>query len=84
MIYALTKKLLGILVTSFFSACAFMKYWSGLYSVDTQKMIKEGVDLMLKTANKLVGRKGRASNVLLLKDKEAASEDEGDGSGGGF
>jgi hypothetical protein len=47
-------------------------------------MIKEGVDLMLRTAIKLVGRKGRSPKVLLLKDKEAASKDEGDGSGGGF
>jgi hypothetical protein len=41
-----------------------------------QKIIKDGVDLMLRTVMKLVGEKGRTQKVLLLEDKEATTTEE--------
>jgi hypothetical protein len=49
-----------------FSTCSFMRYWSGLHSVDTQKAIDEGVDLMLKTAFKLLGKQAKTVHGPLL------------------
>jgi hypothetical protein len=39
-----------------FSACSFMRYWAGLHSAEAQEMINSGVDLMAKTAAKILGR----------------------------
>jgi hypothetical protein len=36
-------------------ACAFMKYWAGLYPEDTQQLISSGVAVMMKTAMHLLG-----------------------------
>jgi hypothetical protein len=50
-----------------YSACLFMRYWSGLYPDDTQEMIKEGVQTMLKTAIKILeqNRDGQVPRMLL-------------------
>jgi hypothetical protein len=49
-----------------FSACSFMQYWTGLQSLDTQKAIDEGVNLMLKTAFKLLGKQAKTVHGPLL------------------
>jgi hypothetical protein len=62
-----------------YSTCTFMYYWPGLYPEDTQKLINDGVDLMMKTSIKLLGRKD-GSSALALKDKDSdmPSDAEGD------
>jgi hypothetical protein len=50
-------------------ACAFMRYWAGLYPEETQKMINAGVDSMMKTALKLLGKQGSESPKLAVKGK---------------
>jgi hypothetical protein len=37
-----------------------MRYWAGLYSEDTWKVIEEGVELVLQTAE-AAGQEGKAS-----------------------
>jgi hypothetical protein len=60
-----------------------MSYWSGLYPEDTQKLIKDGVDLMMKTAIKLLGRKDDSSTLALKnKDSDMPSDVEDDQEGG--
>jgi hypothetical protein len=51
----------------------FIRYWAGLYQEDTQRTITAGVDLMMRTALKLLGKQGGAAPTLLIKDK--AEED---------
>jgi hypothetical protein len=38
------------------SACSFMMYWAGLYSDETQVVIRSGVETMLSTAFRILGR----------------------------
>jgi hypothetical protein len=60
-----------------YTTCAFMHYWAGLYSEDTWKVIKEGVELMLQTTVKLLGKMARwAGHVLAIEDKRAPTDDE--------
>jgi hypothetical protein len=39
----------------FFSACAFMRYWSGLYSEETWVVIRFGVETMMRTVFRILG-----------------------------
>jgi hypothetical protein len=39
-----------------FSACAVMRYWVDLYPEETQELITSGVDLMMRTTMKLLGK----------------------------
>lgn len=57
-----------------FSAVAFMRYWAGMHSEDTQRMISMGVNLMVNTAMKLMRRRGDASVPLTIREVE--SEDD--------
>jgi hypothetical protein len=41
-----------------FAACAFMKYWAGLYPEEAQRLINNGVEVMMRTALKLLGKDG--------------------------
>jgi hypothetical protein len=52
------------------SACAYMRYWACLYPELAKEVIEEGVDVMLKTTIKLVGRKkARTSGrILMIED----------------
>jgi hypothetical protein len=61
-----------------FSACAFMWYWAGLYPEETWKLIKEGINLMMKIAIKLVGEKEGNKPMPTLKDNESATSHEDD------
>jgi hypothetical protein len=57
-----------------------MCYWSGLYPEDMQNLIKERVDLNLKTAIKLIGGGGKLKKELMdavaNKDVEGGSKDK--------
>jgi hypothetical protein len=72
------KKLIKNPIEIIFSACALMHYWAGLYPEETQRLIKEGVDLMMKTAIKLIGSKERPHGVPALQGggHEATRGDE--------
>jgi hypothetical protein len=59
-----------------FYACALLQYWACLYPEDTQKMIAIGVELMMKTALRLLGKNGGGAQVLALKDAEDDKDDE--------
>jgi hypothetical protein len=65
------KKLIKNPIDIIFSACIFMRYWVGLYPEDTQQMIREGVDLMTRTALKLIGER----TLSQLPAIEAGDED---------
>jgi hypothetical protein len=67
------KKVLKILYTT----CAFMRYWASLYPEPTQKVIEEGMELMLQTAIKLLSKKARRlDQSLMIEDKKASTNDE--------
>jgi hypothetical protein len=52
-----------------FSSCAFMQYWIEFYLEETHKLTEDGVDLMMKTAIKLMREKERNMKGLRLKEK---------------
>jgi hypothetical protein len=66
-----------------FSSIAFMHYWAGMHSEDTQKMISMGVNLMVSTTMNLMRRRGDTAVPLTIweveseDDDEEASEDKG-------
>jgi hypothetical protein len=55
-----------------------MRYWSGLYQEGTQKAISDGVDLMLRTVIKLLGKQGEGKKTQLMIDA-SESNDNPDG-----
>jgi hypothetical protein len=62
-----------------YSACAFMRYWASLYLAVMKEAIGEGVDLMLQTAIRLLGRKAKVpKTTLAIKDKKTTSHDDDD------
>jgi hypothetical protein len=65
------------------SACAFMRYWASLYPGITKEVIEEGVDVMLWTAIKLLGRKkGKTLGmVLMIEDKNPQNTEDEDPDG---
>jgi hypothetical protein len=48
-----------------YAACAFMQYWTGLYKEDTKKMINAGVDLMMKTMLKFLGKETALAKIVI-------------------
>jgi hypothetical protein len=56
---------------------AFMRYWSGLYPEVTKEVIEKGVNLMLQTAIRLLGKKAKAIGVVLaIEDKKTSNPDD--------
>jgi hypothetical protein len=60
-----------------------MFYWAGLYSEETQAVIRSGVDTMMRTAYMIPGGRARPTAVLRIAggDDEARqeeSDEEGD------
>jgi hypothetical protein len=51
-----------------FSVCSFMRHWAGLHSDEEQEMVKSGVDLLVKTAVKILGRRKDGRSTLVLTD----------------
>jgi hypothetical protein len=64
------------LIEIILSACAIMCYWAGLYSESSQKMIKDGVNLMMKTAIRLIG--SQAGDKPKLMDNTPDDATRGD------
>jgi hypothetical protein len=60
------KKLIKNPIEILILACAFMCYWTGRYPEDTQKMIQEGVGLMMKTVIKIMGTSEGAPSVTAI------------------
>jgi hypothetical protein len=60
-----------------------LSYWAGLYPEDTQKLIKDGVDLMMKTAIRLLGKKSgnNSATAPALMVREAATTEVDDEAG---
>jgi hypothetical protein len=52
----LEKKLIKNPNEIIYSTCSFMHYWTGLYPEGMQQTISEGIDLMLRTAVKMLGK----------------------------
>jgi hypothetical protein len=57
---------------------AFIRYWAGLYREETQHMIKDGVEVMMKTALKLIGKQEDRKHVPALEGRNDTkpTEDE--------
>jgi hypothetical protein len=73
------KKMLTNPINIIFSACAFIQYWVGLYPEETQQLTKDGVEVLMKTALKLIGKQENRKQVPALKEKVAGTtEDERD------
>jgi hypothetical protein len=72
------KKVLKNPLEIIISACALMCYWAGLYSESPQKMIKDGVNLMMKTAIRLIGSQaGDKPKLMNGTPEDATGGDEG-------
>jgi hypothetical protein len=63
-----------------FAACAFLRYWAGLQNEETRQLINSGVDLMMRTAMKLLSKKEGPKPVMAIQD---ADREEDDAPGGG-
>jgi hypothetical protein len=63
-----------------YSTCAFLWYWAGLQAEDMQQLIVSGVDLVMRTAMKLLGKKSGPKTQLTIRD---AAQDEEDGNADG-
>jgi hypothetical protein len=59
----------------YYSACALMCYWTCLYPEATQQAINEGVDLMIHTVIKLLGKQNKR-RCLMLSDGTYSSDEE--------
>jgi hypothetical protein len=70
------KKLIKNPCEIFFSACAFMHYWAGLYPEKAQKVISAGVDVMMQMALKLLGKQEAVQKRPALKGPKSEDEDE--------
>jgi hypothetical protein len=59
-----------------------MCYWIGLYLEGSQQAISEGIDLMLRTALKLLGKQGKRQKLMLMNgqgvDGQPDPDDHGD------
>jgi hypothetical protein len=56
---------------------AFIRYWAGLYREETQHMIKDGVEVMMKTALKLIVKQEDHKHVPMLEGNDTKpTEDE--------
>jgi hypothetical protein len=54
-----------------------MRYWTGLYPENTREVIEEGVELMLHTAVRLLGKRAkRPGPVLAIEDKVSTSDED--------
>jgi hypothetical protein len=60
-----------------FSACSLMRYRVGLYPEHSQQVISKGVELMIRTAIKLLGEQSKKRR-LLLTDGRISSDDSED------
>jgi hypothetical protein len=54
-------------------ACALMNYWAGLFKELDKEALETGVNLMMKIATSLLGKKRNKDGQLLLKDDETAT-----------
>jgi hypothetical protein len=83
------KKLIRDPCDIMFSACSFIHYWAGLYSEETQVVIRSGVETMMRTAFRILGGRARPAAPLMImegtaghqavtSEDEASREDEDD------
>jgi hypothetical protein len=58
-----------------FSACAFLRYWAGLQrDEDQRQLINAGVDLMMRTAMKILGKQDEPKSMLAI---QGGQDDDG-------
>jgi hypothetical protein len=57
-----------------YAACSFMHYLAGLYPEESEKAISSCVDMMIKTALRLLGREGGVAKAL--KNAEDKKDDD--------
>jgi hypothetical protein len=72
-VFVLGKKHISNTFELLFSACAFMRYWAGLYPEMT--MIKAGVNMMVKTAFQMLKETRQAAPALMIRGMESETED---------
>jgi hypothetical protein len=72
------KKLIQNPCEIIFSACAFMRYWVGLYPEKARKLINVGVDVMMHTTLKLLGKQEAVRRRPTLKGTKPEENDEHD------
>jgi hypothetical protein len=73
------KKLIKHPIEIIFSACTFMQYWAGLYPEEAQRLIRDGVDLMMTTAIKLIESKRTRQGLPAIQGDDRDAEKDGQG-----
>jgi hypothetical protein len=75
------KKVVNNPIDIVFSACSLVRYWAGLYPKYSQQVTSEGVELMIHTAIKLLGKQSKKRRLLLTDGRLSSddSEDQRDG-----
>jgi hypothetical protein len=53
-----------------------MRYWAGLHPVEAQKLIKYGVEVMMRVAIRLLGKQDAGNPPLMLCGAESDEEQE--------
>jgi hypothetical protein len=73
------KKRINNPIEILFSTCAFMRYWAGMYLEVTKKMIKAGVNVMMKMAAQILKREAHqaAAPVLRIRGADPEADDDG-------
>lgn len=73
----LTKSLSKNPLDIIYHACALMTYWAGLYGEPDREQLVEGINTMLKIAEKILKRKrGDTEAVNRLQDGEPDGHDD--------
>jgi hypothetical protein len=57
-----------------FFVCSFIRYWAGLYSKEMQVVIRSGVEMMMRTAFKILGGRARLSVLLRIAEGPAVPQ----------
>jgi hypothetical protein len=57
-----------------FTRCSFMHYWVGLYSKETQVVIRSGMETMMQTMFRISGGQARPTVSLRITDGSVAMQ----------
>jgi hypothetical protein len=71
------KKVIKDLCEILQCACAYMHFWTGLYEEGAQKLLKDGVEVMMKTTLKLLWKEEGHSHPAILGPEAEAKDDDG-------
>jgi hypothetical protein len=59
-----------------FSACAFMKYWAGLFPEESHNLVAVGTDLMMKMTKSILDGRQPIKKIKLLTAEDARMDNQ--------